>query len=99
MKDFQAIQKPPALKREHPALQTTFLWIIFAYLDRIQPTKINVDPCGSNNIEAFARVWIPQLYRVLILTIENSILTAYMFLLIRTQARHRNGLFKKRKNL
>ncbi len=56
------IQKPPALKREHPVLQKQTLptWIRI----RIQPTKINVDPCGSaiDNIEAFARVWIARLY-------------------------------------
>ncbi len=60
-KDIQGEQeKPPALKREHPALQNRIFLNFFLLIDcrsllltwiriRIQPTKINADPCKSRS--------------------------------------------------
>ncbi len=49
-------EKPSALKREHPALQTMKLvsffllfWVIFALLDPDPAAQINADPCGSGS--------------------------------------------------
>jgi hypothetical protein len=51
-------EKPSALKREHPALKNKkfliFVYFRWSFLPswiriRIQPTKINADPCGSGS--------------------------------------------------
>ncbi len=53
-----SVQKPSALKRDHPVLKNMkildfflFLWVIFALLDPDPDpaTHINADPCGSGS--------------------------------------------------